>query len=590
MLIKLIASAFFIFSVSTLRVSADPFVQNQKLGRGINMGNMFDAPSEGEWDVSFKDHYFDSIAQKGFQSVRVPIRWSAPQRTQLTEPYTISDDFFARIDHVIEKALNSGLSIIINVHHYEELFRDATGFHRDRFIAIWQQISEHYSEYSDSLYFEVLNEPYGDLTPDRWNTLFAEVLQIIRSNNPTRTVLIGTAEWGGIEGLRHLEIPNDPNLILTVHYYSPFEFTHQNAFWLTGMEQYKGTTWDGTFIQKNDIINHMERIRSFAQKHNIPVNIGEFGAYGEADSTSRYLYSSFVSRLFERYDFSWHYWEFCAYFGAYDPYQEKWVDTIVNALISSDTSILYIDDFAPKGNNLITNGGFDSDLQDWTFGTWDQSGQASSEVINGELTINIERKPQESWQVQLIQNGIQLQQNTEYIVMFDARSKVPVSIHADVSASGEPWTTFGSSDGLILSEKMRTYAFEFTVTQSHSNARLVFNLGTDPTTIHFDNIRIIELSDDRTNIQSRPKKTPSMFGSKIDKLPQGLHLDFVSSKAQNATVALFNANGRMIASKTIHTTAGQNSIQFPQHINPGPIFIRFQTEEGSHVERFMNVK
>ena len=28
---------------------------NQKLGRGINMGNMFEAPSETEWGNPFKD-------------------------------------------------------------------------------------------------------------------------------------------------------------------------------------------------------------------------------------------------------------------------------------------------------------------------------------------------------------------------------------------------------------------------------------------------------------------------------------------------------------------------------------------------------
>ncbi|MGA2071252.1 MAG: hypothetical protein ABSG97_07870 [Sedimentisphaerales bacterium] len=29
----------------------DPFKMNQLLGRGVNLGNAFDAPSEGEWGV-----------------------------------------------------------------------------------------------------------------------------------------------------------------------------------------------------------------------------------------------------------------------------------------------------------------------------------------------------------------------------------------------------------------------------------------------------------------------------------------------------------------------------------------------------------
>ena len=45
--------------------------------------------------------------------------------------------------------------------------------------------------------------------------------------------MIGPANWNSINSLNTLEIPNDENLIITVHYYSPFEFTHQGASWVT---------------------------------------------------------------------------------------------------------------------------------------------------------------------------------------------------------------------------------------------------------------------------------------------------------------------------------------------------------------------
>ena len=55
----------------------DAFEINQELGRGVNLGNALEAPVEGEWGVVLQEEYFDLIADQGFDSVRIPIRWSA---------------------------------------------------------------------------------------------------------------------------------------------------------------------------------------------------------------------------------------------------------------------------------------------------------------------------------------------------------------------------------------------------------------------------------------------------------------------------------------------------------------------------------
>lgn len=55
-------------------VSADGFRVNKILGRGINLGNMLDAPSEGEWGVTLDSAYFPLIKSAGFTSVRIPVR------------------------------------------------------------------------------------------------------------------------------------------------------------------------------------------------------------------------------------------------------------------------------------------------------------------------------------------------------------------------------------------------------------------------------------------------------------------------------------------------------------------------------------
>ena len=62
----------------------------------------------------------------------------------------------------------------------------------------------------------------------------AQRLATFLQQNPKRTVLLGVAEWGGVSALNKLVIPSDTHLILTIHYYNPFTFTHQGAEWVSG--------------------------------------------------------------------------------------------------------------------------------------------------------------------------------------------------------------------------------------------------------------------------------------------------------------------------------------------------------------------
>ena len=44
--------------------------------------------------------------------------------------------------------------------------------------------------------------------------------------------MIGPTSWNSANDLRLLKLPNDANLIATVHDYNPFRFTHQGAEWV----------------------------------------------------------------------------------------------------------------------------------------------------------------------------------------------------------------------------------------------------------------------------------------------------------------------------------------------------------------------
>jgi len=309
----------------------DPFTVNERLGRGINMGNALEAPAEGDWGVTIKENYFTEIKNAGFQSVRIPIRWNA--HALADSPFTIDPVFLSRVDQVIRQALENDLALIINIHHYTDIFSEPEA-QRSRFLSIWAQLAEHYKKYPDRVVFEILNEPHDQLTAEIWNDFLAEAIQVIRLTNPYRTLMIGMAEWGGIAGLNKLVIPDEEkNVIVTTHYYNPFHFTHQGAEWTDGSDAWLGTTWTGTQSEKNAVVSDFGAVVSWAQAHHRPINMGEFGAYSKADMASRVRWTSYIARQAENFGWSWHYWEFCSGFGAYDPSTDTWRTELLNALI-----------------------------------------------------------------------------------------------------------------------------------------------------------------------------------------------------------------------------------------------------------------
>ncbi len=309
----------------------DPFVQNQKLGRGINLGNGLDAPNEGDWGVTIKSEYFDLIKSYGFSSVRIPVRWSA--HSELDHPYTIYPVFMERVTTVIDQALARELMVVVDIHHYQEIMTEPEE-NKEKLLHLWGQIGTQFRNHSLDLIFEVLNEPNDALTDSLWNDYLVAAIDTIRVSNPHRTLMIGTANWGGVSQIDQLYIPPiDTNLIVTVHYYDPFHFTHQGAAWVQGSNAWLGTQWHLSHPDTTNVINDFNKVRDWANANNRPIYLGEFGAYKAADMDSRIRWTNFIARLAEKRTFSWSYWEFCSEFGIYSDETGQWNTGLLEALI-----------------------------------------------------------------------------------------------------------------------------------------------------------------------------------------------------------------------------------------------------------------
>lgn len=299
------------------------------ISRCMNMGNALDSPrTEGEWGYTIRREDLARLKQDGFDTIRVPIRWSS--RAGRAPPYTIDATLFERVDEVIRWSDEIGLKIIINVHHYSGL-NAQPDIHEARLEGLWDQIAARYASAADFLIFETINEPNGAMTVARTDALNRRVLARIREDNPDRWVILGTANWGNLDGLAKSDPPYDRRAILTYHDYTPFEFTHQGAFWATPVRP-TGVVW-GTEQERAEMAADLDRALALQTQHAMPVFVGEFGVYEEVPIDQRASWIKAVRQGLEARGMGWCHWDFGTTLKAYDLEREQWLPQIRDALL-----------------------------------------------------------------------------------------------------------------------------------------------------------------------------------------------------------------------------------------------------------------
>ena len=196
--------------------------------KGINLGNRLEAPNEGDWGSKVLASDFPFIAKRGFDHVRVPIRFSG--HASSGAPYTIDAAFFSRIDAVLDQALAANLAVIVDMHAYDEMASDPSG-QRARFVALWSQIASRYQNRPDTVAFELLNEPNTQLD-STWNDIAAAAIAAVRATNPRRLLVVDSVFWADPSKVSSLVLPDDANLLVAVHLYEPKLFSFQGKSWM----------------------------------------------------------------------------------------------------------------------------------------------------------------------------------------------------------------------------------------------------------------------------------------------------------------------------------------------------------------------
>ena len=311
----------YLFTAGFLFAQTTPTQMIQKMGRGINLGNVLSAPVEGNWSGAATQQYFIDVANAGFTNVRIPIDFFGYRTEGDTSSYNnqenttfegsrsdfiVNSTYLNRVEEVVGWGLEQGLVIILDFHganlkeefiytfdQEKSEYTHPTSAKRaadlEKFYAIWEQIAERFKNYNDDLVFEVINEPYFHISENEMDEINTEVISIVRSsasNNSTRKIIITGGSASSYEA--PLEISNsilnsDDYLIATFHYYRPFSFTKSTSM------NFNDNNW-GTLSDKSNVDAEFDTVKNWADSFTPPlaVYVGEFGA----DNYYGYDYSS----------------------------------------------------------------------------------------------------------------------------------------------------------------------------------------------------------------------------------------------------------------------------------------------------------
>ena len=280
----------------------------EDMGLGINLGNTFEAT--GSWvggtTVSAFERCWGSpiiteemikgIKDGGFGVVRLPANWS----NLMSDDYTISPEFDARIHEVVDWILDNDMYVILNMHH-ETWIADMPTNEEEcltHYSRLWEQITESFKDYDDHLMFESLNEEggwdsvwnqYGSSTEgkaeafgylNKLNQTFVDIVRASGGNNKKRHLLIA----GYYTNIEHtcdelFVMPTDPEnrLAVSVHYYEPSTLTILEADADWGKAK---TDWgsESDIAKLNSLLDLM---KTTFTDNGIPVIVGEYGCFGK---------------------------------------------------------------------------------------------------------------------------------------------------------------------------------------------------------------------------------------------------------------------------------------------------------------------
>lgn len=305
---------------------------SQNLMPGWNLGNQLESnsdgtPSETAWgNPVITENLIKQVKAQGFKSIRIPVSYLS--KIGAGPNYTIDSKWLDRVQEVVDMCINNGLYAIINIHgdgYYSVkggwlLCGESASEQKTikaKYEKVWEQIAKRFKNYDDHLVFESMNEEYdgtyNNPNPEYYNNInaynqiFVDTVRKTGGKNNNRYLLIpgwntdinfttGDCDTYTMEA--KFVIPNDSRIMISVHYYTPWEFCGEEGYdtfykWGDSVKKFVKRRQSETLVNRQ-----FDKLYNAFIKNGYGVVIGEYGAN---DKTSKDKSNTIYRAYFAEY-------------------------------------------------------------------------------------------------------------------------------------------------------------------------------------------------------------------------------------------------------------------------------------------------
>ena len=286
--------------------------------RGVDLGGWLSQCdySRERMDTFVTEKDLDTIASWGLDHVRLPVDYNVLEN----ENGGYRQEGFDRIHRAIEWATKRNLKLVLDLHKTAGFSFDSgekeEGFFaseacQQRFYRLWEEMARAFCD-PENVAFELLNEVTDPAFIHTWNRIVKECIARVRVLAPTSLILVGSYWNNSPEAVKDLEAPADGRVMYNFHCYSPLEFTHQGAHWVSHVDVSKPVSFEEAKITPALFEQLFAPAIETAEKYHTCLYCGEYGVIDKATPEDTVNWYRTIHEVLEKYQISraaWNYKE-----------------------------------------------------------------------------------------------------------------------------------------------------------------------------------------------------------------------------------------------------------------------------------------
>jgi aryl-phospho-beta-D-glucosidase BglC (GH1 family) len=270
-----------------------------------------------EFEILYRDNFITEediklISKRGFNCVRIPFNF----RLIEVRPYIYKEDGLRYLDNLVDWCKRYKIYSILDLHAAQgsqnpDWHSDSSGKaflwekeeFRKRVIKLWKFLAERYKGEDFICGYDLLNEPVCKENK-KILKIYKEIVKAIREVDREHLIFLEGENYA--QDLDFLGPPFDENLVYSIHFYQPLDFT----FNLQRNLVYPGRIY-GLYWSKSKLREILSKYYRLKKKFKVPIYVGEFGINSRCSychGELRWLKDTL--EVFREFGFHWTYWTY----------------------------------------------------------------------------------------------------------------------------------------------------------------------------------------------------------------------------------------------------------------------------------------